>query len=423
MAGATNLRKATYRLYPTPKQAAAMMETLRSHQQLYNAALEERIDCYRKTGRSLSYADQCRSLTFLRSEMSEWSSAANCSSQQLTLRRLDKAFAVFFRRVNAGDKPGFPRFKSLNRCRGFGFKIHGDGFRFTPGKDWKHGSLRLSGIGQISARARARQGGDIRSSQILHRAGKWYLSLTVDTGQPQRGRTEHGAIALDFCDHTFLTGVTQTGDVLQIGPVPWRKADQDLVAELQQAVSRKANKLSNRRRLVLQRLAAARAKTARRHLDWMHKLSAQLASRYALVAAEALSSGDTTPSASRIAQEPGSSVAQKSGLHRSILNTAPALFTSLLRCKVLETGGEWVEAPTRKLKPSQRCPQCWATSIEQRSDSMHRCNSCGYTAPRRIASSSVVLRWALQPGINGQELADADLKHRKTYSLHQHRAG
>jgi hypothetical protein len=60
-------------------------------------------------------------------------------------------------------------------------------------------------------------------------------------------------------------------------------------------------------------------------------------------------------------EEPGKHVAQKAGLNREILDTAPALFTSLFRYKVLETGGEWVEAPTRKLKPSQRCPARWAT--------------------------------------------------------------
>ncbi|MBS7349580.1 MAG: helix-turn-helix domain-containing protein, partial [Comamonas sp.] len=42
MSEASNLRKTTYRLYPTPKQALALAQLLRLHQQLYNAALEER---------------------------------------------------------------------------------------------------------------------------------------------------------------------------------------------------------------------------------------------------------------------------------------------------------------------------------------------------------------------------------------------
>ena len=37
------------------------------------------------------------------------------SSQQATLRRLNKAFAGFFRRVKRGEKAGYPRFKGAAR--------------------------------------------------------------------------------------------------------------------------------------------------------------------------------------------------------------------------------------------------------------------------------------------------------------------
>ena len=87
----------------------------------------------------------------------------------MTLRRLDKAFAAFFRRIRAGQTPGFPRFKSLVCFSGFNFKSHGDGWRFTPEDGWTQVSLRLSGVGKIRARGQARQGGEIRASEVLHR--------------------------------------------------------------------------------------------------------------------------------------------------------------------------------------------------------------------------------------------------------------
>lgn len=398
-----NFRKATYRLYPTPKQAGALVDLLRSHQQLYNAALEERIDCYRKTGKSLNFAAQCKSLTQLRAELPEWASAANCSSQQMTLRRLDKAFAAFFRRAKAGQAPGFPRFKSLARFPGFSFKSHGDGWRFTPGEDWRHGSLRLSGVGQISFRGRARQGGDIRASEILHRDGKWYLSLTLDIGKPERERTENGAMAFDWGVETFLSGVNHDGDVIRIENPRWWQNEKARIISLQQAVSRKRNKRSNRRRKAVRKLAQARAQTARRRLDWMHKTSANLARRFALVATEELQVARMTRSAAGTEDEPGKNVAQKAGLNREILDTAPALFTSLIRCKVLETGGQWVDAPTRKLKPSQRCPHCWNVQKKSLSDREHSCAECGHTEPRDVASARVVLRWALGTENTGRE--------------------
>jgi hypothetical protein len=33
------------------------------------------------------------------------------------LRRLDKAFSAFFRRMKAGETPGFPRFKGYDRFK------------------------------------------------------------------------------------------------------------------------------------------------------------------------------------------------------------------------------------------------------------------------------------------------------------------
>jgi putative transposase len=162
---AARRRKVTYKLYPTSQQEAALQTLLRSHQQLYNAALEERISAWQKARRSISYADQCKSLTEIRQTLPEWR-FPNCSSQQMTLRRLNKAFAAFFRRLNAGEKPGYPRFKSLARFPGISFKSHGDGWEFKPGERWLHGSLRLSGIGRISCRGKAREGGVIDASDI-----------------------------------------------------------------------------------------------------------------------------------------------------------------------------------------------------------------------------------------------------------------
>jgi putative transposase len=332
-----NLRKTSFRLYPTPKQEAALHALLRSHQQLYNAALEERIDCYRKTGQTLSFAAQCQSLTLLRAQCPEWAEAANCSSQQMTLRRLDKAFSAFFRRVKAGQAPGFPRFKSLSRFPGFSFKSHGDGWRFKPGTDWRHGTLRLSGIGHIKARGHPRQGGDVRASDVLHRDGQWYLSLTLDIGMPQRERTGDAALGFDWGVETFLTGIDHAGEAVRLDNPRWWQAEKDHITELQQAVSRKRNKRSRRRRKAVQRLARARAKTARRRLDWAHKETAKLARRFALITTEELCVANMTRSAAGTVKEPGKNVAQKAGLNREILDTAPALFTSLLRCKVLET--------------------------------------------------------------------------------------
>ncbi|MDK2127110.1 RNA-guided endonuclease InsQ/TnpB family protein, partial [Parachitinimonas caeni] len=113
-------RKVTFKLYPNAAQSERLEQWVRLHCELYNAALEERIDAYRKTGKSISYYDQQNILPevkALRPELVELGSHA----LQQTLRKLDLAFQAFFRRAKAGQTPGFPRFKSSKRFSGFSY--------------------------------------------------------------------------------------------------------------------------------------------------------------------------------------------------------------------------------------------------------------------------------------------------------------
>lgn len=385
-------RKVTYKLYPTNQQQQRLGELLHSHQQLYNAALEERIGAWQKARTSISYANQCRSLTVIRNSITEFS-IPNCSSQQMTLRRLDKAFSAFFRRVKSGDSPGFPRFKSKARFPGFSFKAHGDGWRFTPGSDWKNGSLRIGGVGHITCRGKARQGGRVCASDVLHRNGEWFLSLTVEVDNVQRARTCSAAIGMDWGLEHLLTIAHEAGGHSHIENNRWHGQFGEEIAALQRSVSRK-KRGSNRRKRAVRKLAAARSSQARNRLDHLHQLSSRIAAENSLVVMEELTIKNMTRSAKGTVEKPGKNVSQKAGLNREILDTAPALFIQLLRYKVTETGGEFLDAPTRKLKPSQTCPACAARQKKSLSERWHSC-PCGHAEPRDAAAARVVLNWAL----------------------------
>lgn len=89
---------------------------LAAHRSLYNAALQERRDAYRHTSRTtVRYGDQSAQLKAIRAFDPEHQGRWSFSSQQATLRRLDKAFAAFFRRLKSGGKPGYPRFRGASR--------------------------------------------------------------------------------------------------------------------------------------------------------------------------------------------------------------------------------------------------------------------------------------------------------------------
>lgn len=101
-----------------------------------------------------------------------------------------------------------------------------------------------------------------------------------------------------------------------------------------------------------------------------------------------------TRSARGTMESPGRNVAQKAGLNRSILDTAPARFHAMLRTKAEEAGSEVVEAPTRTLRPTQRCHACWQLPERRKtlSERTHACG-CGTTCDRDENAARVLLRW------------------------------
>ena len=114
-----------YRIYPTKPQVEFLEGQLREACELYNAALEERIGAWKICRKSISYYDQAKQLKFMRAD--GCLKIVNSSCSQDVLRRLDKAFTAFFRRCKAGQKPGFPRFRSRRRYDSITFPAYGDG--------------------------------------------------------------------------------------------------------------------------------------------------------------------------------------------------------------------------------------------------------------------------------------------------------
>jgi putative transposase len=418
-------RKVTYKLYPSAAQTEGLLALLRQHKDLWNAALEERIDAWRKAGKSISYEDQCRSLTQVRGELpGDWATM-NCSSQQITLRRLDKAFKAFFARCAKGQSPGFPRFKSLSRMPGIGFKGHGDGWRFASkiandGRPddfgvirWaRHGALRLQGLGHIKCRGQARAAGVIKSCELLYRRGEWHVSVTLECADADvaRQRTEHHAMAADWGVSRLLTVVRTDGprdEAREDHDNPrWFKNAQERLVELDRVVSSKRRGSRNWRKACAVR-GAFKAKLSRKRHEHQHQLSARIAKRCSVFATEKLSIKNMTCSAAGTVEEPGKNVQQKAGLNREILDTAPAALLQKLAYKVPETGALFLEAPTRKLKPSQTCPACGAVAKKLLSQRWHCCLACGHEEDRDSAAARVVLRWALGTLDCGQELAEA----------------
>lgn len=387
------LRKITYRMYPSANQIEKLGVLLGLHQRVYNTALEERIRVYGESSKSLGFAAQCKELTAWRKQC-EALAAVNAQSLQVTLKRLDLAYAAFFRRVKAGETAGFPRFKAVQRFGGWGYKTHGDGWRLHAGDKMQHGHVRLSGVGMVKLRGQARTPGEVKTAEVQRKDGRWYLSVTVGCEPQRTGGT--AAMGMDWGLETFATVCSGDNDTLSVAnPRFINKPQRQKIKILKQAVSRKTNKRSNNRRKAVALLSAESRRVANRRKDFLHKTSASLVKQYGLIATEQLNVKNMTASGGTY----------KKGLNRSILDTAPSTFLNLLKTKAEEAGSLWVEVPTRQVKPSQTCHRCGIQRKKLLSEREHRCD-CGASCSRDENAARVMLHWALFGNVTGQELSE-----------------
>src|SRR5215469_13447014 len=114
-----SIRKAyKYKLKPSPKQERMLDRTLMLCRHVYNAAIEERREAWQKCGLSVDYYQQKAELPGIKTEMPEY---AEVHSQVLqdVVHRVDRAFQAYFRRVQAGETPGYPRFHGRSRYNSF----------------------------------------------------------------------------------------------------------------------------------------------------------------------------------------------------------------------------------------------------------------------------------------------------------------
>ena len=166
-------RSRTYKfvLQPTSRQLAAIECLLGLQRELYNAALEERRGSWKWNPRSVSYFDQTKELTQLRSVRPDILSFGVTVCRG-TLLRLDKSFKGFFRRCKAGEKPGFPRFK------GPGSFVS---LQWNNTKCWAidedAGRLRIHGIGNVKVRLHRPIKGTPKAITIRREGRRYWVSI------------------------------------------------------------------------------------------------------------------------------------------------------------------------------------------------------------------------------------------------------
>ena len=231
------------------------------------------------------------------------------SSQQATLRRLGRAFDAFFRRVQAGRTPGFPRFKGAGWFDTVEWPSDRDGCRWdsTAGEH----RLYLQGVGHIRVHQHREVRGRVMTISVKGDNQRWYVLLSCDDVPPEPLERTGSVVGIDLGVKSFLT----TSDGVHV-PNP---------RHLEHCASRL---VAAQRALARCRRGSTRRQRARAQVGLAH-----LVRRHDAICHEALRIGNMSRSARGTMAKPGRNVPSKAGLNRSILDAGWGVFLRILASK------------------------------------------------------------------------------------------
>jgi len=344
-----------FRMYPNKQQEAVLDLTLEICRHLYNVALADRKNAYEVEGISRTYEDQAAMLTAEKKE--GYFNGVFSQVLQDVLRRLDKSFKAFFRRVKAGEEPGYPRFKGQGWYKSFtypqvGFKLEGS-------------KLALSKIGSIRIFKHREIEGKIKTCTIKKdNLGHWYAILVSEMEDVPEIEPKT-AIGIDVGLKNQVA--TSTGETIQY-PRYYIQAEQKL-AVAQRNLSRKKKGSSNRQ--------VAKIKVARLHQkvqnlrnEFLHQVSRKLVDSADLIVFENLNI---------------QGMLKNHHLAKHIQDHAWGKLIQFTESKAAKAG-KIVELVDARYT-SQKCSQCGIIVPKTLADRTHLCPNCGLQMDRDINAS------------------------------------
>jgi putative transposase len=362
----TTLRKTfKYKLKPTPQQERELERVVMLCRRLYNTALEQRITAWQRCHVSVSRYEQEAELKAIRAEFPDYASVHSHILQDV-LARLDKTYQAFYRRVQRGEKAGFPRFKGQHRFHSFTFKEYGNGATL------ENGFLVLSKIGRIAVRWSRPIEGTPKTATIRREADGWYVAISC-TDVPVHPLPATGQeTGIDLGLESFAT-LANGGRIFS--PSYYRKAEAYL-RRCQRRVARR-KKGSNRRCKAVVLLAKAHQHIAKARRDFHHREAAKLVRAYDSIAYEDLQTAN---------------MLTNHCLAKSISDAGWSAFVSTLTFKA-ESAGKRVEAVSPAYT-SQRCSGCGVLVQKGVSLRWHSCPDCGTSLHRDHNAALNILRLA-----------------------------
>ena len=267
-----------FRLKPRRKHETLCVQFAGARRWIINRGLHQRKTAWEQEKHRITLFDQNNELAVLKEqEETAWLKEVHSQVLQQGLQDLESAHQHFFRRVQKGEKPGYPRFKRRGES---------DSFRYPQGVKVKDDLVWLPKIGWVRFKKTREIEGIIKQTTILCKAGKWYVSFSCEVECEMTQVEPQDVLGIDLGLESFATTVSLNSESIVPNP-RFLKRDLSYLRIVSKQLSRKVLRSNNRRKFKA-KLTAFHAKVKNRRKDFLHKLSTLLVKSHDAIAVESL---------------------------------------------------------------------------------------------------------------------------------------
>lgn len=348
---------ATYRVAPTPQQAAQFAAWSDACRAFWNVALEQRETAWSRTRSRVGFAQQSREVKDVRAAF-PFMARPPANALHRVLVDLEQAYANWF-----AGRAARPKWKSAKRNRR-AFRLLGPDVALCASGT----QIRISKVGRVSAYISRPLPGRAVAATISERAGRWNISILCEVAEANPALSQNPPIGVDL--GIANTVALSNGEFIQLAcPTAgdWRK-----LARHQRRLSRRVLGSRGSRRS-LAAIMRWHESAANRRNDFAAKLATELTGRFGLVALEDLAVARMTR------RRAGRGRAAKAALNRELLARAFGTLRGRLEQRAPRFGSTVVAVDPRYT--SQTCAICGHVAKENReSQAVFRCVGCGHEA-------------------------------------------
>jgi len=359
-----------YPIFPSREVVQKLVEALDTCRWLYNHLLEE-MNKARESGKTLRTYDTQNLIPLLKTENPNLTKVYSKVLQMVNYTLWSNIRGLSALKKN-GRKVGHLRFKGKGWYNTLNYNQ--SGFKL----DQDHSILKLSKIGEIKIKLPRAVEGNIKAVLIKREGDRWFALIQAEQ-EPKRLFETGNAVGLDVGLTSFV--VDSDGNSVENPRFAEKAATK--VKNIQRKLSR-AQKGSNNRRKLVDKLDKAHERINNQRNDFLHKLSRMYVNRYDIICAEDLDVKGL--------KEKGNN----KGIHRNIHDASWSRFMFMLSYKAQSAGRKLIKVDPRNT--TQRCSACGSIVKKELSDRVHECPYCGFSCDRDYnASINILIAGMEQP--------------------------